>query len=96
MHGYTLAYTPEYDSDPRVETAPRKPPKDSFHPSDDEDFLYRLSLRAERKRLPQQNFFQQVNTTLPFNITYLKRVFTSRIFSPLEINWIPGSRSSIS
>jgi hypothetical protein len=61
-HGYILAHTSEYDSDPRVETAPRKPPKDSFHPADDEDFLYRTFLDEEVKRLPQVAFFQQVNT----------------------------------
>jgi hypothetical protein len=65
-YGYILAHTPEYDSDPRVETAPRKPPKDSFHPADDEDFVYRLSLPDERKRLAQEGFFQQVNTELTF------------------------------
>jgi len=67
-HGITLCpfshpmgtHPPEYDSDPHVETAPRRPHKDPFHPVDDKDFLYRLSLCVECTCLPQEGFFQEV------------------------------------
>jgi len=54
-------HTPEYNSDPCIDMAPRKLSKEPVHLENDEDFLYILSLHAEHTHLPQEGFFQQVN-----------------------------------
>jgi len=67
-HGYKLAYTAEYDSNPVVETTPTKPPKDPFYPADDEAFLYR-TFWPERADLRDMAFFQLVSVSSSLLVT---------------------------
>ena len=87
-HGYIIAHTEQYNTDPRVESTPRKPPTDAFHPADDEDFLYRLFPFTHKKRVAEEGFFQHVSIELTFRTQLM---FMSLIFSLSEINWIPSS-----